>query len=450
MKTKKWLFLTVLLPLATGIQSNAMAAPRAAQIPEPTVVERGPNHRVWQRVLPIVLPNGQPSSRIARYTELAVGLHYLKDGQWLETQEEFELFPDGAIARQGPHVLVLANNINTAGAVDLLSPDGKRFRSHILGLTYTDLTTGRSVMIAAIKDSIGEQIAPNQILYRDAFTDYKADVRYTYTRSGFEQDVIIREKLDSPSVYGLWTQTTRIELFTEFLEAPTPVKERIVVRQEADPILRASLLEPDLVDELLDFGVLTMGSGHALPLGPPPADPFGEDAVPTGKSWETRDGRRLLIEKVDYPSLLPQLEALPESAAIPKPKRDGMLARGGPATGTSFLPAPPPARQAQPKPRMQMASQFPPAKGVVLDYTLQGSLTNFVLRADTTYYVASEVNFKGTTVIESTVVKFTNYVSSPYVRLIFGGPVDCRTGPARPAIFTAKDENTVGVLATIS
>jgi hypothetical protein len=31
--------------------------------------------------------------------------------------------------------------------------------------------------------------APNVVIYTDAFTDFKADVRYTYPRAGFEQDI---------------------------------------------------------------------------------------------------------------------------------------------------------------------------------------------------------------------------------------------------------------------
>jgi hypothetical protein len=64
-------------------------------------------------------------------------------------------------------------------------PDGGRFRSHLLGLAYTDATSGRSVLIAEIQAAVGE-VAGNQVLYRDAFTDVQADVRYTWTRAGLE------------------------------------------------------------------------------------------------------------------------------------------------------------------------------------------------------------------------------------------------------------------------
>ena len=71
-----------------------------------------------------------------------------------------------------------------------------------------------------------------------------------------------------------------------------------------------------------------------------------------------------------------------------------------------------------------------------------GSVTNYVFKGDTTYYVNnSTVILYGTNVFEGgTVVKFSGSAS----RLGFLGSIDCRTSPYRPAIFTGKDDDTVG------
>src|SRR5438874_1330473 len=79
---------------------------------------------------------------------------------------------------------------------------------------------------AEVKDCIGLFIPPNVILYDDAFTDIKGAIRYTYTKSGFEQDVLIYDSsgLGSPEDYGLNPATTLLEMYSEFHEAPTPQK----------------------------------------------------------------------------------------------------------------------------------------------------------------------------------------------------------------------------------
>lgn len=71
------------------------------------------------------------------------------------------------------------------------------------------------------------------------------------------------------------------------------------------------------------------------------------------------------------------------------------------------------------------------------------SQTNFAFKGDTTYLVMDSVNLSGSTTIEDgTVVKYTNAVASP--KLSITGTILCQTGPYRPAVFTAKDDNTVG------
>jgi len=142
------------------------------------VVERGANYRVLQKT---AIENG--TNRIHRYTELATGLYFANsNGQLVESKEEIETYPRGAIARQGQYQVIFANNLNSAGAIDMQTPDGKRLRSSILGLAYNDDSTGQSVLIAQIQNSQGELISSNQVLYPDAFKGVNADVRYTATR----------------------------------------------------------------------------------------------------------------------------------------------------------------------------------------------------------------------------------------------------------------------------
>jgi hypothetical protein len=56
------------------------------------VSERGPHHRVWQKVTSITDEQGNTITETNQaYVELATGLHYQNArGQWVESKEEFE------------------------------------------------------------------------------------------------------------------------------------------------------------------------------------------------------------------------------------------------------------------------------------------------------------------------------------------------------------------------
>ena len=79
----------------------------------------------------------------------------------------------------------------------------------------------------------------------------------------------------------------------------------------------------------------------------------------------------------------------------------------------------------------------------MLDYqAINGSITGCVFQADTTYLITNTVYLYGKTTIEcGTVIKID---PSSYACLDLNGPVNCSTGPYRPAIFTSSGNNTVG------
>src|SRR6185503_18366299 len=103
-----------------------------------SVSERGVHHRVWQRVTWKTNDLGRVRGVTNSYTELETGMHYQKEGQWLESEAKIEITPEGASATKGPHKVSFEGNINTIGAIDLITSDGKRMRSHVLGLSYFD------------------------------------------------------------------------------------------------------------------------------------------------------------------------------------------------------------------------------------------------------------------------------------------------------------------------
>lgn len=409
---------------------------------ELVITERGPHHRVIERMIPEVQPDGRVRERKSSYTELATGLHYLKDGKWEESREEIEIFNGAAVARQGQHQVIFAANLNSSGAIDLLAADGQRFRSHVLGLVYTDYASGKSVMVSEIKDSVGELTAPNQVTYPDAFDgDCLADVRYTYTKGGFEQDIILRTAPPSPAEWGLDPETTRLEVFTEFIEAPEAKVSAVIHTREENELARRAMKEPDLVDQYLDFGALHIGPGQAFPLDGEPS-PFSESSVQTGKSWERIEGRLILIEKVDYRSVREHLGRLPKSASLKRERKVG-LPDPGRTLQARVLPARPSGEPGQWARKLQ-ASVTAPRAGFVLDYVSlsTSSLTNYTFKADSTYYISGAIDLYGTTVFEGGAV--VKYAKTSGTSLNIRGTLDSRTNPFRSVTLTAREDDTIG------
>src|SRR5713226_7601513 len=305
---------------------------KLADAPSFSIAERGPHHRLWT------------NSAGGTYTELANGLHYLdQNGNWVESSEEIQIVNGYGLAQQGQHQVIFAPNANTVPAIDLLAPDGSiRLQSHVLGMAYYDAASGKSVMIAETKDATGQLIAPNVVLYPDSCTDFRADIRATYTKYGFEQDIIVRQQPPPPQSFGLDATTTRLQIWTEFLSPPVPQQQPRVLYQENDPQTRQAMVEPDLVDSELDFTSMTIGPGAAFTLGDDASDPLNRDeTVPVCKEWAVIDNRTFLIESVPYPSLKPMLDTLPAvQAANGKRTQNARMAalkKPNPAAGRSQL-----------------------------------------------------------------------------------------------------------------
>jgi len=99
------------------------------------------------------------------------------------------------------------------------------------------------------------------------------------------------------------------------------------------------------------------------------------------------------------------------------------------------------------------ASQNPPMR-IGITYLPGGTYNNMTLAADQTYYIdgydingdVAQVYFTGTTTIEGgAVVKFPpNVQLYPTAKITLNGPVVCHTGPYKPAIFAACDDDDYG------
>lgn len=152
-----------------------------------TVLERGPHHAVIQTAHWESDPEGRPVAVTDRYVQLEDGLHYWEEESqdWRPARALIEVEQGLGVARYGQQRVIFAPNVNDPeGAITIVAAEGVTLRSSVLALTYYDAASGRQVVLAVVKDAVGELLPPNRLIYRDAFNGLEADVVYTYRKSG--------------------------------------------------------------------------------------------------------------------------------------------------------------------------------------------------------------------------------------------------------------------------
>ena len=369
---------------------------QAINIPSPipyAIIQQDANSRVWERTVYEPGPNGQAVPKKHNYTELATGLNYLKNGVWTESKEEIDVLPQGgAAATQGQHQVYFPGDIYN-GQIELVTPDGLHLKSRPLGISYDDGT--KTVLIAQLKDSVGELVGANQVIYPDAFIGFKADLRYTYRKDGFEQDIVLREQPPTPESFGLNSQNTRLQVLTEFFDTSDPTQTASAVSKQ-----------DELSDTTLSFGKMKMIRGNAFSIGG-----SGRESAQTNqsrftsaatrnvsvyKSWQHLEGRTFLVEELPVQRLAAQLEQLPmtASANATVSSAQSPLCK---VSATRLLPAVKLVESTTNT--MQLAKADKTCKsGVVLDYDeIDSDAYDFTFQGDTTYYVDGQYTLFGTT-----------------------------------------------------
>lgn len=422
-------------PLAAALshQSGKLApsTTNAVRVVSSGVTERGQNHLQVQTVRSVALPNGKTVLRTNTHVRLETGMHFYEDAAWKESSEEIEITSTGAVASRLPFKVHFPADIMD-GAITVSMPDGQRLRSRPVGVGYASADTGKSVMVGLLKSSVGVLVASNRLIYPNCLRgDVRGDLVCTVSKAGLESDIVIREQPASwPSDYGMAAnENVRLQVFTEFFEAPTPQKNR------------APLYSRDrMTDETIDFGGMQIVRGKAWKLGDEDAD----GGIFVAKQWVELQDRRFLVEQVPFRLAAEKLQSLPRRTAALEPRgRDPVLRR---VSDKHLLPKLEMASRR--KARITLASLSAREAGFVLDYVVVSSQSNYRFKGDTTYYVSGSVNLSGTTVIEGgAVVKFAPGTAA---KITCNGPVDCQTGPYRPAVFTARDAATFGEILDVS
>jgi len=344
-----------LINLTQAQTSNPVAAtanPSALPAPTPyAVASRDANSAIWQRETYEQAPDGSIVPHIHKYTELATGLNHWVDGQWVPSKEDIEISPDGssASATNGQHRVYFPGDIYN-GVIKLVTSDDKVVQSQPIGLSYSD--GSNSVLLAVVTNSTGAILpSGNQVIYANAFAGLNADLLYTYTKAGFEQDVVLREQPPDPVSLGLNPQTTRIQVLTEFFNPPQPRITATTMPTDAG----------NLEDDNLSFGAMGIGRGKAFLLG------NQSPSVAVNKRWLVLEGRHFLIEEVPTVSVAKTMNSLPPFV--------GQAGAGTkPVISKNFVL--PPQRLTKTTVKTPFLTQATlPSRGLVLDYqTLNGTL----------------------------------------------------------------------------
>jgi len=382
---------------------------------------------VWSKTTYQLDSSGVATAKEHSYIQLETGMNHMVSGNWVPSSEQIDILSDGsAEATNGQHQVFFPGDINQ-GVIAIVTPNSQMLSSRPLLLVYTDGTNIET--IGQITNSAGELIATNQVIYPDAFDGIKADVVYTYTKGGIEQDIIIRQQMPSPESLGFDPTITRIELMTEFFDPPQPELSDGII----DPVHQ-------IQDTEIGLGGMRMELGKAFST----RDAQGKsvDGATVFKDWVVVSGRTFLVERLPYESIAQQLETLPLHASITKPAGPLKMAMIKPAA--TFLPPPasPIVNSTRP---ILLAKADNKDPGFVLDYVLLNSTVgDFTFQADTTYFMNGSSYFEidGVATFEGgTVIKFSP--TSGGFQLSWGG-ISCQSSPYRPIIMTAQDDNTVG------
>ena len=406
--------------------------------------DSGPNHRLVRGGHGHRNRNatGQDSGA-SNIVEVASGMNYWDGHQWSPSEAKFIPQADGSFtANKIHHQILLKANLNRINAVTMTLPDGTVLQSTPIGIRLYDTASGDALVIGTLRDSSPVQVSDNQIIYSDAFSGACASIIYTLDRGSFQQDVVLTSNLD-PQRWGFPTNTTRIQIITEFYDGHQPDALTHPLYVEADDVVRSQRATPDFIDQTLDFGEMVFGLGRAYTAVTDTGIAPVEAVV--GKEFINQDNRTLLIESVEYVSIKAGLDLLGpcgEHASLPvkrgkanlmaafplRPSSEaGYAVRSSAGSATTF------AKLAAPK-------------GVTVDYIASASGTA-VFRGDTTYFVSGPVNLTGPATIEGgAVFKYPNSTGTGAVTayLQTSSTLTLKTTPYRPAFFTAADDDTVG------
>lgn len=421
----------------------------SSQPSSPVLEDIGPDKIVWSRSVSSApdasaASSGQANIQVqndpqaatttastkSRIVQVETGLNFWTGTEWATSVAEFAQTDGGFTATNMQYKVGIGSVLNVAGSIAIRTRDDVLLQSTPVAIGLYDAQSGNSLIIGSVTNAVGTLISSNMVFFENAFAGISANVLYTIKKGTFEQDVIITGDLN-PGDYGFPTNTTRVQIYTEYFNAPDP--ERVIqpLRVEPNETIRASMATPDLVDTVLGFGEFVMGTGSASLAGQTDGN-----TVPVVKEFVVRDDRTFLIESVEYTGMYP---AKAHAAVKKKGNSKRNIAK------VSIPRATGKRQQASVStPREKMIAAVPIKKGsIVVDYVATigpGLSTPTVFQGDTTYLVTGAVTCSSATTIEAGAV----FKYKAGGNIVMSGALTTTSSAYRPIIFTAVDDDSVG------
>jgi hypothetical protein len=397
------------------------------------VVTRGKDFALLQKVTTITNAGGIVASTTNAVTLLENSLHYFADGEWKVSQDVIEPFPDGAIARHGPYRTIFSTELNAEAVFDIELPEGSRIRGGVRAIQLTDLRSGKSVVLATVRETVrGEVVPPNQVVYRSGFDGLDADVLFVWQHNSLSQNVILKQRPVLPA--GMDPATTRLEVVSELVESPEPVLNRPVLKEGSDPNFH------DVVT--IGLGSMLALRGKAFPVDDARAlvltgdNLFEEGGVFVGKEFfQVEDGRKFIIESVAWPEVEPMLMNLDTASVDRSSPAELQMAE------SRVWPRQVPALSKQEP--LQMAGLPYKTSGFLIDLDLSGSVSSYTFLSGTTYYIPQSfyINPGLTTFQPGCTIKYGNDAW-----LLMHGPISCPASGQYMPVLTSKDDDLFGVM----
>jgi len=169
----------------------------------------------------------------------------------------------------------------------------------------------------------------------------------------------LRQCPPAPDDFGLNPDTTRLEMWTEWFDtSPVRTQQSVITLNGGTNSTNAVTA----TDTALDFGTMKIVRGRAFNLD------GVSNAVPVAKEWGEIQGRKFLLEAVDYRAIQQNLQTL--TAAVTPSVKKTYASRGQIIKALSASAVKPDKGR-----MMQLASaDAGQTKGVVLDFTIIDSI----------------------------------------------------------------------------